>query len=69
LVEEYIKLLNKKFPDTATFTIDERNSSRDARRIMVNSGVPKKKREEKGRVDQAAAAYLLQQFLESKPNI
>ncbi|WP_340106871.1 Holliday junction resolvase RuvX [Rhodohalobacter sp. 8-1] len=65
LVEEYIKKLNKKFPDIETFMVDERFSSRDARKILVESGVPKKKRSEKGRVDQAVAAYLLQQFLES----
>lgn len=69
LVKDYIKKLKKKYPSIPTYTIDERFSSRDARRILVNSGVPKKKREEKGRVDQAAAAYLLQQFLESNPNI
>ena len=69
LVEDYIKKLKEKYPSIPTYTIDERFSSRDARKILVNSGVPKKKREEKGRVDQAAAAYLLQQFLESNPNI
>ncbi len=69
LVEDYIKKLNKKFPGIETYMVDERYSSRDARRILVESGVPKKKRSEKGRVDQAAAAYLLQQFLESNPTI
>jgi len=69
IVEEYIKVLHKRFPETPTFRVDERYSTRDARQILVDSGVPKKKREEKGRVDQAAAAYLLQQFLESNPTI
>lgn len=69
LVEEYIKKLNKRFPDIETFMVDERFSSRDARKILVESGVPKKKRSEKGRVDQAVAAYLLQQFLESNSAI
>ena len=69
LVEDYIKKLSKKFPDIQLHMIDERYSSRDAQRILVESGVPKKKRSEKGRVDQAAAAYLLQQFLESNPTI
>jgi putative Holliday junction resolvase len=69
IVEEYVKKLNEKFPGVETHMVDERFSSRDARRILVESGVPKKKRSEKGRVDQAAAAYLLQQFLESNPTI
>jgi putative Holliday junction resolvase len=65
IVEDYIKKLNKRFPNIETYTIDERFSSKEARKILVESGVPKKKRSEKGRVDQAAAAYLLQQFLDS----
>lgn len=69
LVEEYVNKLNKKFPDIEIFMIDERFSSRDARKILVDSGVPKKKRSKKGRVDQAAAAYLLQQYLESNSAI
>lgn len=69
LVEEYVKKLSKTFPGTDIHMIDERFSSRDARRILVESGVPKKKRNEKGRVDEAAAAYLLQQFLESNSTI
>ena len=69
LVEEYVKKLRKIFPDTDIHMVDERYSSRDARQILVESGVPKKKRSEKGRVDEAVAAYLLQQFLESNPTI
>lgn len=69
MVEEYVKVLNKRFPNLKVHMIDERFSSIDARKILVDSGVPKKKREEKGRVDQAAAAYLLQQFLESNPKL
>lgn len=69
LVEKYIKKLRKKFPGAEIHMIDERFSSRDARRILVESGVPKKKRSKKGRVDEAAAAYLLQQFLESNSTI
>jgi len=67
LVEDYMKKLRENFPDIEMHMVDERFSSRDARRILVQSGVPKKKRSEKGRVDQAAAAYLLQQYLESNP--
>jgi len=69
LVEEYLKELEKRHPDIRRHLIDERYSSRDARQILFDAGVPQKKRREKGRVDQAAAAYLLQQFLESNPNL
>ena len=69
LAKEYIHTLEKKHGDIPVFKLDERYSSREARKILVESGVPLKKREEKGRVDQAAAALILQQFLESRPEL
>lgn len=69
LVESYIKSLNKKFKDIKIYKMDERYTSRQALQLMVKAGVPKKKRREKGRVDQAAAALILQQFLEAHPEI
>jgi len=69
LVIDYIKTLEKKFEDIKIFKMDERFTSRQALNIMVKSGVPKKKRSQKGRVDQAAAALILQQFLEAHPEL
>ncbi|MCG2588629.1 Holliday junction resolvase RuvX [Rhodohalobacter sulfatireducens] len=69
LVENYIKSLEKKFRDIKIYKMDERYTSRQAQNLLVEAGVPKKKRREKGRVDQAAAALILQQFLEAHPEI
>jgi putative Holliday junction resolvase len=49
--------------------MDERYTSREAVDIMVESGVPKMKRRKKGRIDQAAAALILQHFLEAHPEL
>lgn len=69
LVEKYIKELKRRFEDIEVFTMDERYSSRQAMKILVESGVPKMKRRRKGRLDQAAAALILQQFLEARPEL
>lgn len=46
---------------------DERMTSVMAERAVRGIGLPKKKREEKERIDTAAASILLQSFLESGP--
>ncbi len=69
LVIDYIEVLEKKFKDIKIYKMDERFSSRQALNIMVKSGVPKMKRRQKGRVDKAAAALILQQFLEANPEL
>lgn len=69
LAEEYLKALNNKFKGIELYTMDERYSSRQAMDIMVESGVPKKKRHRKGRLDQVAASVILTNFLEAHPEI
>ncbi len=46
--------------------VDERFTSRAAERAIRNLGLPKKKREEKGRVDAAAAVLILQSWLDAR---
>ncbi len=46
-------------------TWDESYSSVDARRAFIDGGMKRKKRREKGRVDEMAARLLLQDYLES----
>ncbi len=69
LVIDYIQALKNKFKSIRVYKMDERFSSRQAMKIMVDSGVPKRKRNQKGRLDKAAAALILQQFLEARPEI
>lgn len=65
MVESFIKKLQKKYPDVPVVKVDERYSSRQAVETLIEAGIPQKKRSKKGRVDQTAAALLLQHFLET----
>ncbi len=69
LAREYMNRLRNKFKGIKIYTMDERYTSREAVDIMVESGVPKMKRRKKGRIDQAAAAIILQHFLEARPEL
>ena len=48
------------------YLVDERFTSKAAERAVRGIGLPKKKREEKGRVDAAAAVLILQSWLDAK---
>jgi putative Holliday junction resolvase len=65
-VRAFLKKLEKEFPAQKVITTDERMSSKLASRAMVDMGMKKKKRQEKGQVDQIAAAMMLQEYLESQ---
>ena len=69
LASDYFEKLKIKYPDIDIFKFDERYTSREAMRLMAQSGVPKKKRQKKGRLDQASAALILTQFLEAYPEL
>lgn len=65
MVDDFIKKLRHSFPDIDIIKVDERYTSTEARGLMVEAGIPKKKRQEKGRVDRIAAAIILQNYLDS----
>lgn len=65
MAEKFIRKLKGRFPGIPVYKVDERYSSKKAVAKMIEAGVPMKKRSQKGRVDQAAAALLLQHFLET----
>ena len=62
-VKRIVGILKKKFPETPVKTIDERYSSLMASRAMVDMGMKKGRRREKGIVDQVAATMMLQEYL------
>jgi putative holliday junction resolvase len=64
-VRRIIQKLGEGFPSVPVKTIDERYSSKLARRAMVEMGLPKNKRREKGIVDRVAATMMLQEYLEN----
>jgi putative Holliday junction resolvase len=66
LVKQAIKFLTKAFPTIPIQTVDERYSSKFAVKAMVDMGMKKKDRREKGNIDQIAATMLLQEFLQNR---
>lgn len=66
LVKKAIVELTKKFPHIPIQTVDERFSSKNAVRAMVEMGMKKKDRQDKKNVDQIAATILLQEYLTNR---
>lgn len=64
--ERFIQLLNSRFPDIRAIPFDERLTSVMAQRTILESGVSKKRRQEKGLVDGVAATHLLQLYLDQR---
>ena len=64
MVRDFLDIFRKHFPDMQVEKVDERYTSKEAVRAMVEAGVPKKKRQQSDRVNQAAAAIILQKYIE-----
>jgi putative Holliday junction resolvase len=63
LVKKAIVDLEKKFPTIPVVTVDERYSSKNAVRAMVEMGMKKVDRRDKKNIDLVAATMLLQEYL------
>jgi putative Holliday junction resolvase len=63
-VQQFIEKLRSLYPDIPVYTIDERLSSREAKQTIVNSGVNKKKRQDKKLLDTVSATLILQTHLQ-----
>lgn len=59
-----VRKLKKTFPEIAISEIDERLTSKIAFKTMIDSGISKKKRAEKGTIDKLSATIILQSYLE-----
>lgn len=64
--KRFITLLNNRFPTLDAVPFDERLTSVMAQRTILDSGVSKKRRQEKGLVDAVAATHLLQLYLDQR---
>jgi len=64
LVKQFILLLQKEFPLIPIKLIDERFTSKMASRAMIDMGMKKKERRNKGLIDEIAATMMLQEYLE-----
>lgn len=69
MVSRFVKRLNEAFPQITVETVDERYSSRQAMELLIEMGVPRNKRAEKGILDQAAAVLILQQYLKTSGGV
>jgi putative holliday junction resolvase len=65
-VRIFQKQLQKAFPDTPIHLADERFTSQLALRALIEGGMKKKDRREKGNIDKVSAAIILQSFLEGR---
>ena len=59
----FVRKLRKKYPDIEVVTQDENHTSSTAKEIILQSGIPQKKRREKGLVDKIAAALILEMYM------
>jgi putative Holliday junction resolvase len=60
LVRKFVGELRKAFPGKPIHEVDERFTSSMAKRAMVDGGMKKKDRREKGNVDKISATLILQ---------
>ncbi|MEX1054957.1 MAG: Holliday junction resolvase RuvX [Rhodothermales bacterium] len=63
-VEEFARRLQKRMKGIRLVMWDERFTSEQAKQLLVESGLGRKARRDKGRIDAAAAAVILQEYLD-----
>ncbi|MBK7869683.1 MAG: Holliday junction resolvase RuvX [Saprospiraceae bacterium] len=62
-VEEFKEKLRSLFPTIEIVSQDERFTSQDAKKIILQSGIKKKKRRDKALIDKISAVLILQDYL------
>lgn len=65
-VNIFVDNLAKAFPDKDIYMVDERFTSKIASQTIAQSGMKKKKRQDKGLIDSIAAVLILQDFMQMK---
>jgi putative Holliday junction resolvase len=63
VIEKFVTTFSTEFPEMKVIRVDERFTSKMAFQTMIDSGLSKKQRQNKGLVDEIAATILLQDFL------
>lgn len=62
-IKAFASWLEKNYPQLQIEFIDERYTSKLAQQTLIQAGVKKKKRSQKGALDRMAAAIMLQEYL------
>jgi len=65
-IEPFVRKLIKKYPEMKIERFDERFTSKMAFDAMIEGGLNKKKRQDKGLIDKVSATILLQSYLIAK---
>ncbi|MFN3754336.1 Holliday junction resolvase RuvX [Flavobacterium sp.] len=66
IIEKFVTHFTTAFPEMKIERVDERFTSKMAFQTMIDSGLSKKQRQNKGLVDEIAATILLQDYLTRK---
>lgn len=66
LIREFTVYMTRKFPQLKIENIDERFTSKIAFGAMIDGGLKKKKRQEKGTIDKLSATIILQSYMEQQ---
>lgn len=66
VIEKFVADFKTAFPEMKVDRVDERFTSKMAFQAMIDSGLKKKQRQNKGLVDEIAATILLQDYLTRK---
>lgn len=66
IIEKFILQFQIEFPTMKMERVDERFTSKMAFQTMIDSGLKKKQRQNKGLIDEIAATILLQDYLNYK---
>lgn len=64
-IAKFILKINQSLPNIKVVRVDERFTSKMAFQSLIDSGVKKSKRKEKGLVDEVSATLILQSYLTS----
>lgn len=62
-IEKFTLKFKEEFPDIKVERVDERFTSKIASRTLIDSGLKKKKRQEKALLDEVSATIMLQDYL------
>ena len=65
-IQKFIEKFSAKYPNIKIHRENEMFTSKMASRAMVEGGMKKKKRQEKGMIDKVSAVIILQSFLSHK---
>lgn len=65
-IEPFVKRFRKRYPQIPVERVDERFTSKMAFQAMLDAGLKKKKRQDKGLVDALSATLILQTYMQKR---